>query len=465
MSRKGKRFRDEPGEHHPEALFRYVLVCQVMAWVLGGGRVCLAVLRVTSRSHHDLATGTPRRVSASTLYRWYRLFKKHDFPGLIPKQRKRATGAVSLPMKLVKFCCQEKEKDLKASIPELLRRAKETGITRDSDKIDRTTVWRTLRRMGVPTQRRKSARTRDSRRWGYPHRLDCILCDGKHFRAGATEAKRVALIFLDDATRNMLFAVVGPSESTELFLYGLYEVISRFGFMLILYLDRGPGFISLDTLHVLKNNLKIPLIHGEAAYPEGHGKVEKFNQTIKNDLLRHWRGRPDVDPSYAALEARLDHYRRTQYNPRPHESLQSMTPQECFERDAKPLTLPSSDQELRAKFVIHERRRVTNDHVVSIDSIPYEMPRGYAGAWVTLERRLLENNRIFFKHHGELIELHEVDPVKNARTRRGRLDRDGEVETHSQPMSAADLAYQRDTTPIVDCDGGFAGTRDEEEED
>ena len=79
--------------------------------------------------------------------------------------------------------------------------------------------------MGVPMARRKGASDRDSRRFAYPNRLDCILCDGKHFRVGASNLKRVALVFLDDATRAVLHSVVGTSECTELFLRGVYELI------------------------------------------------------------------------------------------------------------------------------------------------------------------------------------------------------------------------------------------------
>jgi hypothetical protein len=39
--------------------------------------------------------------------------------------------------------------------------------------------------------------------------MQMVLCDGKHFRAGAARLRRVALFFLDDATRMGLHVVVG----------------------------------------------------------------------------------------------------------------------------------------------------------------------------------------------------------------------------------------------------------------
>lgn len=462
MSRRRRRLAGAPGEPHPEALFRYGLVCQVLTRTLDGKCVSQAAGGIASQPHHDSATGEARRVSPRTLRRWHKGYRNGDFSGLVPKQRKKATGPVVLSDELVTFCREEKNKDPRASVPELCRRAQELGILKSGEVVDRSTLWRTLTRMGVSTRRRKAASDRDSRRYAFPHRLNCVLCDGKYFRAGAAETKRMALNFLDDANRSLLHVLVGASENTEIFLRGVYEVIARYGYMDLLYVDHGPGFISLDTLHVFKHNLKIPLIHGEAAYPEGHGKVERFNQTFKQDLLRHWRGRPDIDPAYAALEARLEHYRRTQYNCRPHESLGKRTPWECFEQDPKPLKLPANDELLRSQFVIHEKRRVSNDHIVSVDGAWYEMPRGYAGCWVTIERHLLRNNRIFFLHEGELIELHVVDLEKNARAKRAKEQRLQSEDDHPLPKSAAEHAYERDMAPMVDADGGYAGSEEDE---
>ncbi len=280
-----------------------------------------------------------------------------------------------------------------------------------------------------------------------------VLCDGKHFRAGVTRAKRVALFFIDDATRCCLHVVVGPSESTELFLRGVFEVICLKGFPGTFYLDHGPGFISLDTEAVLKA-LKCNFIHGEAAYPEGHGAVEAFNKTAKRDVIRGLDRRPDVSPDHSTLELRLKHYGDTQYNVRPHESLAAETPFARFYRDEAPLRFPDNETTLRSKFVIHEQRSVDNDHVVSVDGVNYETPRGTAGTVVLVQRRLLEGNDIYLLHAGRYIQLHPVDLVANAHARRAKPLEVDEV-VHPPSKSAADMAYERDYHPVVGPDGGY----------
>jgi len=101
------------------------------------------------------------------------------------------------------------------------------------------------------------------------------------------------------------------------------------------------------TFSAVLTRLGIHFIHGTAAYPEGHGKIERFNRTALNDVLRGLDGRAEVDPTARALELRLRHYLETQYNHRPHEELQKTTPWERFGQDAKPLRLPDSREALR----------------------------------------------------------------------------------------------------------------------
>jgi hypothetical protein len=290
-----------------------------------------------------------------------------------------------------------------------------------------------------------------------------VLCDGKHFRAGPTRARRVVLYFLDDATRFPLHAVVGTSESAELFLRGLYEMIEKYGFMSRLYLDRGPGFIALDTIYVVAS-LGAALIYGEKAYPEGHGKIERFNQTTLKDLLRGLSRRPDVDPELGALELRIRHYLETQYSHRPHESLGKETPYDRFHADEKSLRFPEDRQALRRKFEVTLTRRVTADNVVSIDSVPYDIPRGYRGQKVQLRRKLLGTGGIFFLHQGRLMELHPTDLAANAQAKRTQGSPTAEEDVDSPPRpSAADLAFQRDYGPVVDADGGYTDLNPQEE--
>ncbi|MEN8183901.1 MAG: hypothetical protein ABFS46_15350 [Myxococcota bacterium] len=444
----------------PEALFRFSVVSEVLGRTLRGEVHADAVQTAASHPHLTLE-GASRHVSVRTLYRWLRAFRERGVPGLEPAARPRTQLSKVLERALIDFLVDQKEADPPASIPELLRRARHHGFIEPDQKVDRTTVWRVLRRAGADTRRRKKRKGRDARRFAYAHRMQMVLCDGKHFRAGSTRAKRVALFFLDDASRYGLDVVVGTSENVPLFLRGLYQVVRCHGLMDAVYLDRGPGFRAHDTAEVVRK-LKAAWILGAAGYPQGRGKVERFNRTALADVLRNLDGAADVDPECGALELRLRHFLREQYNVREHASLSRMSPQQRWESDPRALRFPASDEWLRQRFVMFEERLVSNDHVVSLHGAAYEVPRGYAGRTVVLYLRLLEGTVQLPLDGGTLIELYPVDVHANAKARRGSDEGSDTSSTRPPPASAAALAFNDHLGPIVGPDGGFTDPDDQE---
>lgn len=435
-----------------EALFRYQVLSKVVLRQRWGWPRAEAVA-ATAAEDHLRFDATVRRVSVRTLYRWLRRFETHGYEGLRPRERARTPDSTVLSQEVLDFFVAEKRLDPTASIPELIRRARLQAILPPDQVLDRTTVWRAFRRMGLPTRPRPSVRDRDTRRFAYPHRMDLVLADGKHFRAGARRLRRVALFFLDDATRYGLEVVVCTAENARSFLEGLYQTITHHGLMSGLYLDHGPGFIALDTVDVVRQ-LGAHLIHGEVAYPQGHGKIERFNRRVLTEVLRGLDRRPDVDPDCDALTLRLRHYLREVYNREPHEGIGGDTPQQRWQTDPQPLRFPESRAALRSLFVVHFTRRVSNDHIVSVDAVPYEVPRALAGQTVTLERHVLDAT-LSICHDGRRVALHPVDLAHNARQPRAKPRPEEAPTEHPPRKSSADLAFDGEFAPIVDPDGGF----------
>ena len=442
----------------PESLFRYSLLSQVLNHEHRGLARPEAIAEVSAQRHIDLA-GKARTVSARTLYRWLSAFERGGPDALVPVPRQGRSLVLSED--LLAFFRDQKQADPRASVPELIRRAEATGRIASHQKLERTTVWRALGRLGVPTKRLRSPKVRDCRRFAYPHRLDMVLCDGKHFRAGVGRLRRVALFFLDDATRFALEVVVGTSESAALFLRGLYLCILHYGLMTRLFVDNGSGFIALDAIAVARQ-LRVLLIHGSAGYPEGHGKIERFNRTILEQLLRLLAGNPQIDPQTQALELRLRHYLHARYNHTPHAALDGATPWERFQRDPRALRFHDHTEQLRRAFVLHEHRRVSLDHIVQVDGVAYETPLGLRAQQVELYRHLLEGT-VSVLHEGRLLQLAPVDVHANARERRA-AGRD-QPSTPAPPPSAAQIAFDADYRPVVDAEGGFSANRQSKSEE
>jgi putative transposase len=461
---------DPPVPRSPEALFRYQVVAKVLARTKAGESLAGAVRAIAAQQHFDPRSRKLRTVSSRSVYRWVADYQEADIAGLEPATRGAAASRV-LSEELLSFARAEKELDARASAPELLRRARQRGIVPSDLEIDRSTFWRACRRLGLPMRRVHTLRDTDMRRFAYPHRMMMTLADGKHFRAGPRFTRRVALFFLDDATRHGLDVTVGPTENTALFLRCLHLVVRRFGLMDVVFLDNGSGFISGDTVTVVAA-LPSMLIHGTEAYPEGHGKIERFNQTALDQLLRSLSGAPEVDDDCGALELRLRHFLHRQYNQQPHESLDGQTPAARWDADERPLRFhPGGEGELRAKFVVTDERTVSKDNVLSFDGVAYEVPRGHAGQQLLVHHQLLDG-AVLVQHESRFVRLHPVDLAANAVSRRARpgpppSERPAPGEPGGPPpaRSAATLAFERDFGPLVGPDGGFlAATHPEEEQ-
>jgi putative transposase len=438
----------------PEALFRYQIVSAVKARALSGQGTDAAVRAVAAQTHLTLA-GEHKTVAIRSIYRWL-AEQGRDGPTGIETAKPTPTISRALPQRLLDFLAEEKAEDRYASVPELIRRACERGVIGPHQRVDRASVWRACVRMGLPLRRVPAKQEADQRRFAYPHRMMMVLADGKHFRAGVRRRKRVALFFLDDASRFALGVVVGTAESAALFLRGLHAVLRRFGFMDILFLDRGPGFKAEDTAAACRR-LDIHLVLGTAAYPEGHGKIERFNQTAQAQLLRGLVGAADVDDDGGALELRLAHFLDHGYNRQPHEALGGQTPLARFEADTRALRFPDSDAALADRFVVTETRKVSADNVLSYEGIDYEVPRGHAGTEITVWRHLLSGG-LSVVHDGALVTLAPVDLAHNAVSRRAVPPAPAPADDERAPRTAAQLAFARDFAPVVGPDGGFPAT-------
>lgn len=441
------------------AEFRFAVISEVRTRVLRGETRASAVRDVATLVHYG-PDGRPWRVSARTVYRWFVFASDgRGVDALVPKARTRAEASVVLDSAFLTFIHAEKLADPRASVPELIRRAVVAGLLTTSNDVDRTTVWRALRRLGAPTRTGIKVNP-DQRRFAKESRMQIVLCDGKHFLAGKRRARRVALFFLDDATRFVIHVVVGTSETAVLFLRGFYGVLQRVGRMDVVYFDNGSGF-SADASHAVISGLDIGHVHGTAGYPPGRGKIERFNQTAQEAILRHLT-QDDVDPDCMSLELRLAHYLTEVYNTQQHSSLHGMSPQEAFLLDDRPLRPYPDADALRQNFFVQEERLVSNDHIISVDSVWYEVPRGLAGERITITRDVFDPSHLRLDHDGRSIRLREVDLQANSRTRRSGA-RPSAPEPEPTTGSAATRAADMALAPITQPDGGFADVDPDQE--
>ena len=86
-----------------------------------------------------------------------------------------------------------------------------------------------------------------------------------------------------------------------------------------------------------------------------------------------------------------------------------------------------------------------------IRRVPYEMPRGYAGTRVEVQRHLLDKT-VSVVHDGRLVELRKVDTILNGVTRRKPAKKPS-LPPPVPPTTAATMAFNKTHQPLV----GLAG--------
>ena len=133
------------------------------------------------------------------------------------------------------------------------------------------------------------------------------------------------------------------------------------------------------------------------------------------------------------------------------------SPWDRWSRDPRPLAHLSEDS-LRQAFVAYLKRTVSNDRLVPIDSVDYELPRdlgpnGRTGAEVLITHRLLDGTYYVVGRDGQLVRIHPVDLTANARSPRARRGRTHEDARASLTRTAADMDFERDLGPVIDDDG------------
>ena len=452
--------RHKPNNSDGKTSFRFMVVSKVLAEE-ARGVVRPNAVQATAEEVHQDEQGRASPVSERTIYRWLKLFEEHGLAGLQTAQRKNRKP-YALDSKLLAYLVGEKQGDPHASVPELLKRATQNGLLGHATKVDRSTVWRALKEAGVTTRRGRKSKKLACRRFAYPHRMNMVLCDGKHFRAGPERVRRVALFFIDDATRMLLSAVVGTTENTTLFLRGLHGCIIRYGLMKALYVDNGSGFKGNDSRAVLEA-LEVAYILGTPRYPEGRGKVERFNQTIWNALLRGFPGNPEIGTSCAELEHQLQHYVFRIYNHEPHEGIDNQTPAQRFHEDSVALDHLKDQSILEQKFVLSTTRKVSKDHVVSLEGTLYEVPQGYARQVITLYRNML-SGEVSILHKAHYSRLAPLEAHDNARR---PCNRKASPETETGPSvrpTSAEQDYRDNVTALVDSQGNCFKSQEDNDE-
>lgn len=235
--------------------------------------------------------------------------------------------------------------------------------------------------------------------------------DFTHWRlADGTDVE--ILNFLDDHSRFLIgckaYIPVTGRAVVDFFL----ELITKFEPPMSTLTDNGRVFTARfgngrNEFEYLLSDLGILQKNSSPNHPQTQGKIERFHQTLKRNLVQNPRA-----SSITELQTQLDYFRERYNNERPHSALGGKTPSHSYL--ATPKAAPGDTDGF-------DRHRVRNDKVdatgkVSIRHAGKMHHIGIGRAHVGITVRLLTTKSLItvvVPSTGEVLSEHHIDPNRN----------------------------------------------------
>jgi len=369
---------------HRVALFRYGLIADLLQLPPGTKGLYRRLQHKAAQSY--FIPGTSRtRVAAETLRDWLSLYRKGGFDALIPKPRADHGTTRRLPPEVADALLSIKEANPKLSVRLVIHEARTSGQVPDELPLPRSTVHRLLVRHDLMRKPCDEPTDLDRRRFAFERAGQLWMSDVLHgprvYGEDRRKRKTYLIAFIDDATRVIPYAAFAPAENTRAFLPILKQAILRRGFCDRLYVDNGAHYRS-HHLALVCAKLGIALIHSRPYRPQGRGKIERWFQTVRAQLLTRLSA---ADTStLQALNRRLWAWVEGEYHQSPHRGLDGQTPLERWAQSAGEVRFPEPGLDLEALFLFEATRKVQKDRTVSLNGIPYEVEAALVGERVTL---------------------------------------------------------------------------------
>ena len=280
-------------------------------------------------------------------------------------------------------------------------------------------------------QRQRNRDVHRRRRQRRACRGELVQADGSHHDWLEGRGPRMVLVvMIDDATSKGVTRLF-PAETTEGYFDLLGRYLRKHGRMVAIYADRNSIFFATDAngepvltqFGRAVQELGIELI--PAGSPQAKGRVERFNGTAQDRLVKELRlaGATTIEQANVVLEATFLPWFNRRCTVKPASANNAHRP-----------LAPS--MKLAAILSIQERRKVANDYTIRFDNTIYQLlppaRPGLRGGWVIVEQRLDRTRHIRFK--GKYLKYEQIGSA----SRPGALPPDPRSLSHPGMPAEAD---------------------------
>ena len=352
------------------ALFRYALIRPLADPALSGSQRGALVREVAARVHVG-PFGGPVTVSRASLDRWIRAWRAGGFDALIPAERRVAPRTDPSVLELAARLKRERSERTAAHIARIIEQ--DRGWAPSA-----RTLQRHFARLELNTRPDGTAPKAFGRfEAGAPDEL--WVTDGLH---GPTIAGKRAVLFalLDDHSRYVVGHRWGHGEDTLGMQAALHDAVKTHGCPQRLYADNGAAYVS-HQLAWSAAVLDITLVHSKPGRPQGRGKIERWNRTVRDQFL------VEIDPSPSGSLYELNRLFTAWLHQQYHRAVHSETgaaPAERYHACGRAPAPRPDPARLRRAFLWREQRKVTATATVSLHGNRYEVDAALVGRTVDL---------------------------------------------------------------------------------
>lgn len=279
-------------------------------------------------------------------------------------------------------------------------------------KISHETLRKIMIKEGIwqPAIRRPKHRKRRPRRTNLGM---LVQLDGSyHDWFEGRREKCTLLVFIDDATSQILNLCFAESESFLALAKATLNYMQNQGAPVAIYVDHGsvfhvntnnPGHTKLTQYEKILNSLNVGLI--KAKSPQAKGRVERCNQVMQDRLVKDLRLNQisDIDSANKFLQEKFLPRYRTKF------AVEASCPED-FHR-----IIP----QIQDYFYAVEKRRITNDFIINYKSRTFQLKSSENPALrpkMKVEvRHYLDNQIRFFskEHELDFFEVFSAKPIKS----------------------------------------------------
>jgi len=358
------------------ALFRYALIRPLADPALSPSERGTLVRELASQVHIG-PFGEPVTVSRASVDRWIRTWRAGGFDALIPTERQVQLRTEASVLELAVRLKRERPARSGAHIARIIEQ--ERGWAPAARTLQRHFARLELRTRPDGTAPRAFGRfeaTEPDQLW---------VSDGLH--GPVIEGKRAVLFALiDDHSRYVVGHRWGHGEDTLGMQAALHDAVKTHGCPRRLYADNGSAYSSAQLAWSVAV-LDIKLVHSQPGRPQGRGKIERWNRTVRDQFLVEINTEDGADgsacESLADLNRLFTAWLHQQYHRSPH-SETGATPTGRYHAQGRARPPCPDAALLRRAFLWREQRKVTSFSTVSLHGNRYEVDAALVGRSIDL---------------------------------------------------------------------------------